>query len=151
MPLHGDKDKGEERVQIGNTFPMCRRLKQKSFSCQGREKGRLAGPARGVDRSFRNLFGLVLSSASRVFCYNCNFSFNVNCKNFSSVTRNKLHDFQRKPTSLSLRVRFSWVLVLGLGFANGLSGFSNCLALLVPEQLDFNYCIKAAPTNFVVI
>lgn len=44
-----------------------------------------------------------------------------------------------------------WVLVLGLGFANGLSGFSNCLALLVPEQLDFNYCIKAAPTNFVVI
>lgn len=53
--------------------------------------------------------------------------------------------------SLAVRVRFSWVLVLGLGFANGLSGLCNCLALLVPEQLDFNDCIKAAPTNFVVI
>lgn len=121
----------EECVQIGNTFRMCRRLKQKSFSCSclgrraqgaGREKGRLSGTSRGVDRSFRNLFGLVLSSASRVLCYNCNFSFNVNCKNFSSVTRNKLHDFQRKPLlSLSLSllgfasVRF-WFLVFGFRF-----------------------------------
>lgn len=47
-----------------------------------------------VDRSFRNLFGLVLEFS--VTGRAGPLGLNVNCKNFSGVTRNKLHDFQRK-------------------------------------------------------
>lgn len=55
------------------------------------------------------------------------------------------------PLSLGLALCYCEGLVLGLGFARGSATTAWQFYIVVPGQLDFNYCINAAPTNFVVI